>query len=492
MNDNDVVPMTTDSPINEFPVEVLPQLMRKTVVDVSTSQVLPAATVAITAFGLISGAVGATAYTRFNGFKTRPNEFFMLVEKTGIGKSTAFNLMASGLQAYVAKKEREYAMQIPAMRAELAAADLKLKTILKELRAVENEPSRGYERQGLLDDKHELSKQIHLLEKRVRGQQFILGEVTDARAGELIENSPDHHVFFYTPEARRIFDTILGAGKGGGTGEHIYLNLFSGDPMNVATRNGSNVSVNRGYASILWGIQSDKAESMMKSRAMRESGLMPRFLIGGSECPPNPLAFRDNPPVLLEWDSLLIRLFNRRFDGVNEEIGIWNQRGLWNAMAGIHTLGEASMMSQGDLARVVEHGTKIALLLALADESKIIADAHAQAALRVMMWFIDYRKWMLIGEKEQASYDLAYRIYEDFKSSPTRWKMVDNGSDVAMPSCTIASLVKARKGTVAEIMECARAQPTLFDLREGVRTDSKTILLRFSSWPNGDRGFIRG
>lgn len=260
-----------------FPTDCLPELMAEMVYESARVNRVPECLPGCYALGVVSAAIGSgIEVERDAGKTTRGNLMILVSAESGCGKSEAFGEFVKPLvDKETALNEEFKADTLPGLLADKDAAE----GALKRLKGMLSKELESIAVDGL---KHEIKDErakLGLIEAALnRWPRLIVEESTPEQLGRIAEGQAGEAIASLSADAREIVALLKGKYADKGTGEALYLKLFSGDSCRVDRVGRESVILNSPCLAALWALQPDLVKELFASPTFDQSGLMPRIL----------------------------------------------------------------------------------------------------------------------------------------------------------------------------------------------------------------------
>jgi hypothetical protein len=269
---------------------------------------VPEALAASCIIGILSASIGSGLEVKSGGDRrTRGNLFTLVVAESGTGKGQAFKIIAEAFLAFEKRALDGWKTNVqPGCLAEKAAAESEIIHLKKSV-----PKSEGEKREQLMDKMREAQKRHVQQSESLIPPCLYIGDTTKEAVAVALSEQPGEALASLSAEARGVVDVIAGRYGNGKTDEDIYLSGYSGDSCKVRRINRPPIWLKSPTLSILWLIQPDVLEKILKNPNLTESGLLPRFLVCNTraepqEMPESPQAM--NPEIVAAWVKLIATL----------------------------------------------------------------------------------------------------------------------------------------------------------------------------------------
>lgn len=304
MNDN--VPT---QPRRGFPTNALPSVFWEMANQVEAYAKCGAELPAISLIGVINASIGPGLFVRNprNGDKTQSNLYFLCAAEPGSGKSRVMKPILEPLlafqSAFKATWDRD---KRPKLFARYQELELELKRMDKEamkkpkpgqppVEDDEEGQEGGSQGQGIhfspstsatpRDRRSEILKELASLKPQMIAPRMMVKDISVQSLGVFLQNHYGRAINI-DPDARESVSNVLGKLNGGNADEGIYLGAFYGEPYVCDRITRDPVVVDNTWLSILWLVQNDKFEELLKNRNILRGGFLSRFLFCEVDAPP--------------------------------------------------------------------------------------------------------------------------------------------------------------------------------------------------------------
>lgn len=379
--------------------------------------------------GTLSGAIGSgVELTNYRG-DLRGNLFILAIARSGTGKDLATNLTAFPL--FDLERER-YDLWRTETRP-LLLGDLR--RVEKRLRDAEKKtPHTPQAEADHRETLHALEKEKADLEKQLSTEpEVVTSNVTREMLGEILANQPGEAILSISSEARGIIDVVSGKYSSKGGDEDIYCIGFSGTYSKVSRRSTATYHLKRPCLSVLWMLQPDCFEGMMRDVKKVESGLLPRFLSFDTRARPELVP--EHLPTLSDdlresWRETIVTLVEHYRDRGDEPVFLPVERGASEILRQYDNEIRARRNETGDLydvdpfaARWPEIAWRIALVLHVAGHNSRatcypLSGHTARSAVALMDWYAGETLQLLASKRNQAKREREDRLLTILTESP--------------------------------------------------------------------------
>jgi hypothetical protein len=372
-----------------YPLEALPEELRRAVEEVSRFSKVPAASPAIFGQSVLALAIGKQALVEEKGgLDHHPALFFAGIADSGERKSPIVRLMTQSLERWIDDRQQDYEAQAGRVKANHATIDSAIG---------------GWKKNAAKDgaDLALIESQIASLEKQrlppaIPPRMFT----TDPTEQRLFQMMEAHGGGFgvLSGEGRPVFDAILGKYSGDGmNGDAIYLAGISGDTI-TRDRVGSvggpeDRYIRRPCLNVAVIIQPDTYLEISGHPSLRGSGAIARLwpvwfptMVGTR------IEEEDEPPLnqsaLEGFDRLVYGILNARRDLAAPHRATLSKDAA-SARRELHNEIERMMVEGGELhdvrdiaSKAVTQTVKLALVFHLAADLRRLSDDRSEISLQ--------------------------------------------------------------------------------------------------------------
>jgi hypothetical protein len=231
--------------------------------------------------------------------------------------------------------------------------------------------------------------------------RMMVKDITVQSLGVFLQEH-DGRAISIDPDAREPISNILGKMNNGSSDENIYLGAFYGETYLCDRITRGEVVVENPWLSILWLVQNDKFEELLKNRNIFQGGFLSRFLFCEVDAPPSHrggTAMID-PDRANEYAVALRRILTKFFasktptrvvlsEAAGDRLDAYHNDYLDKHLAGIGTNWRFEN-------RYAELATRLALTLHVMRYADYAADyeislEEANAAIEIVEWFDEVR-----------------------------------------------------------------------------------------------------
>lgn len=354
--------------------------------------------------GVLSAAIGASVCALDGGRKIPANEYFLIIAKSGTGKSLCIKIANEPLCAWQSEARKKWRDEdAPRLRAQLKAHKAKQTKAekpelqnIEELTACEIEATR--------------------LELELAQEPIVY--VTDATREAIIARlaTQKHEALAsINAEARGAVAILQGRyNSNGSSDEDIFLAAYSGDALASDRKKDGLKIAQAPCLSILWAIQPDVWRSMARATNLFESGLLPRFIFFDTKAEPEeyPLEMPTmSPQIRTAWAACINALLALR-DGEIREVTVSPEarealRHYENSCRSRARSGNDAADVSAFAARWGENAWRLSLILHAGrhysdPEKTPLSVETATDAIRLMEWFVR-EEMSLLAEVRSAA-----------------------------------------------------------------------------------------
>jgi len=294
-----------------FPTHVLPGVFREMANHVEAYAKCGPELPAISLIGVVNAAIGPGLFVRNprNNDKTQSNLYFIGAAEPGSGKSRVMKPIIEPLLAYQSVYKATWDREKrPKLLARFQELELELKRMdkgaSKSSKASAYDPeTEGDEGQGgggigrglsfnsmssagLGDRRAEILRELAMLKPQMIAPRMMVKDISVQGMGVFLQGHNGRAISI-DPDAREPVSNVLGKMNGGKADESIYLGAFYGEPYVCDRITRESVTVDNTWISILWLVQNDKFEELLKNRNILRGGFLSRFLFCEVDAPPS-------------------------------------------------------------------------------------------------------------------------------------------------------------------------------------------------------------
>jgi len=246
---------------NPFPLESLPEDMRKMVEEVASVFHVPVSVVGIVALGVASGSLGKNLEVQSGPHITRGNLFLIQGINSGTGKSAGANPIFEPYKRFEREHNSEQSEVIQRARSFVAIRENELK------------------KSKDVDEHMRLNAAIEHAKLRACELELMVEDTTISALEQFLAGS-NGVAFSYSTDARSPLQNIFGKHNKGVTDEGIYLKGYSGrEPHKTNRTTRENAAFSDICISLCWSVQIDLVREAFQKSELLESGFLPRILV---------------------------------------------------------------------------------------------------------------------------------------------------------------------------------------------------------------------
>jgi hypothetical protein len=239
------------------------------------------------------------------------------------------------------------------------------------------------------------------VEKALIVPRMMVKDITVQSLGVFLQDH-DGRAISIDPDAREPISNILGKMNNGSSDENIYLGAFYGETYLCDRITRGEVVVENPWLSILWLVQNDKFEELLKNRNIFQGGFLSRFLFCEVEAPPSPRggASRIDPDKANDYAVTLRRILSKFFASktparvVLSEAAVDRLDAYHNSYLAKYQAGKRDYWTFEN--RYAELATRLALTLHVMRYADYAADYEisleaVEGAIEIVEWFSEVR-----------------------------------------------------------------------------------------------------
>ena len=407
MNDN--VP---NQPRRAFPTPVLPSVFWEMANQVEAYAKCGPELPAISLIGVVNASIGPglVVHNPKTGDDTPSNLYFLCAAEPGSGKSRVMKPIQSPLEAYQTALRASWRMDVrPKLQARLQELKAELKRMDKRKPAESDEETeqQGGVPEGMFnpgsgtDSRAKVLAEMVEVEKALIVPRMMVKDITVQSLGVFLQDH-DGRAISIDPDAREPISNILGKMNNGSSDENIYLGAFYGETYLCDRITRGEVVVENPWLSILWLVQNDKFEELLKNRNIFQGGFLSRFLFCEVEAPPSPRggASRIDPDKANEYAVALRRILTKFYASktparvVLSEAAVDRLDAYHNSYLSKYEAGRRDYWTFEN--RYAELATRLALTLHVMRYADYAADYEisleaVEGAIEIVEWFAEVR-----------------------------------------------------------------------------------------------------
>ena len=257
-------------------MEYLPSVAGDMARAIAVAERVPVSLPGCCVLGILSASIGAGIQVRYNAQTvTRANLYLVPSADSGTGKSKCFNQAARPLFTF----EREILENwrrhtLPGLQADKELLESEVNALKKSVGKKDGGIDREATRRELEEKKARLLELDNMMQPPILTVEDITSEALAsvmAKRGEVLAS--------LSPDAGKSIQNLLGRYTDGQTDDNIYLKGFSGDYCRVTRQTREPVLLNHPCLTLLWLVQPDKTEKLLREVSLTDGGFCPRLLI---------------------------------------------------------------------------------------------------------------------------------------------------------------------------------------------------------------------
>jgi hypothetical protein len=294
-----------------FPVDFLYEPIRSYVIDIATALNLPSALPAIASLGTVSASLGKGLEIQAGPeLIARGNIFAIPAAKSGTGKTIGTRALLKPLFGFQKELAEQWKEQNAPKKQRRGVLELEIKQLQKQCASKAKnaeEDKTLFEQQ--LTQKHaeldQLNEQLKLM------PQLVIDDTTvEAAALALAQNN--EQIFSFSSDAGKAIQNLEGrySKQGSLIEDNIYLKAHSGDCIVVNRISRGPVILESPCMTLLWFVQPDLLERLMRNTRLAVGGFLARCLICDTKTEPTFL------PDSLDDDSVIASEWKNQYDGL--------------------------------------------------------------------------------------------------------------------------------------------------------------------------------
>ncbi len=424
-----------ESDSHPFPLDMLPDEVRKMASEISEVALVPESLAAINLLGFLSSSLGGGLLIDSGGERITPaNLFFLGIAESGTGKGRAFSIASKPFREIEAEEVDHWESEtLPEIKKDLRLIE---KDFRKLEKAIEKE-SDSHSREQVGREIQELERRKAELEKQLASEAgFSVADITKEKLAVTLEQQPGQALASLSPEGRGVIDVLMGKyGKGNESDEDLYLSSYSRESVKVSRLSRPPVNLTTPCLSVLWLIQPDKARRLTESEAITESGLLPRFLVCDSKAeamdePETPRSMDEQ--TASHWTELIRDLLEEFRAKGETPVTIKADDEARATIVAYQNANNARRRKSGDLqdinsfvARWAENAWRMALVIHAAklgaDAGKRNLDTEtARQAVEIVKWFSQQQLAILAPQRSDRNRSRLMRLFSilrDYKGA---------------------------------------------------------------------------
>lgn len=359
----------------ECPIGAFPHIIQRVARTVHEAQNLPMEFLCFIACGILSGTVGKSfrAYNAVNAYTQDANLYMLGLGASSSGKSASAKILGNRLLSLEMEARLEYREKL-----------LKKKSAMTK--SIE-----AFEKLGETSSEEKKAEEPQEDEKLGDPSFIVMNATSEAIAQKMAENGGT--VFSLCAEARSLLAIVGGLYRKEGDDTEIYNSGWSGESIRQDRISRGVSEIHKPCLSILWLVQYDAFRNIMvKNENFVASGFAGRFLFfrGPKDIPIDKgLKIPLDKNVMEDWDKMITALYefrkNKGFQWIqatpeaaeifrkfhNEQVELMN-----NELKSVQEL----------LGKARENAVRLAIIFAIADETKTIDGRIAENACKVIKY----------------------------------------------------------------------------------------------------------
>jgi hypothetical protein len=285
-------------PRRAFPTHVLPGAFREMCKQVEGYAKCGSELPGISLIGVANAAIGPglVVHNPKTGDDTPSNLYFLCAAEPGSGKSRVMKPIQEPLIAYQSAMRESWSRdERPKLESRLQELKAELKRMDKRKPAESEEEAdqQGGVPEGMFnpnsgtDSRAKIVAEMGEVLRALIAPRMMVKDITVQSLGVFLQEH-DGRAISIDPDAREPISNILGKMNNGSSDENIYLGAFYGESYLCDRITRGEVVVENPWLSILWLVQNDKFEELLKNRNIFQGGFLSRFLFCEVDAPPSP------------------------------------------------------------------------------------------------------------------------------------------------------------------------------------------------------------
>ncbi len=295
---NKMIHSDQNLPRRAFPAHVLPGAFREMSKQVEGYAKCGSELPGISLIGVANAAIGPglVVYNPKTGDETPSNLYFLCAAEPGSGKSRVMKPIQEPLIAYQSAMRESWSRdERPKLESRLQELKAELKRMDKRKPAESEEEAdqQGGSPEGMFnpnsgtDSRAKIVAEMGEVVRALIAPRMMVKDITVQSLGVFLQEH-DGRAISIDPDAREPISNILGKMNNGSSDENIYLGAFYGESYLCDRITRGEVVVEKPWLSILWLVQNDKFEELLKNRNIFHGGFLSRFLFCEVDAPPSP------------------------------------------------------------------------------------------------------------------------------------------------------------------------------------------------------------
>lgn len=415
-----------------FPIDAMSPIARRIAEEVARCHQVPVEMPLLAVLAILASSVprNFTLKGGANGKVSHGNLYVLISAPRSAGKSSIAHPIVSPIIERSSEQLRDFRERtVPQLQAQLAVLEAQEKQALKRLERL-SKKDQGIELHDAEETLKKVKPQIALLQAALQSEPLLwVGNHTSEKLTRILAGNGEQ-CLIYATEGAEVFRVMAGKySKDGKASYDIYLSGFSVEPLNVARVSSGSTTTTPCLSMILF-VQPVVLAEVLKNKEAFERGFFARLIAAEILVKPQPddgVVREIDPHVQREWNQLISSLLNKR----EEERTLVCTPEARKVFTDYHNLtclwrnGECSE-NEADLGRAREIAIRIALDLALADNSEAteVTEDIARRAVAIGRWCLltTYR----LSNQTQAEIlkDRLQKLTALLEESPSGWMTV--------------------------------------------------------------------
>ncbi len=381
-----------------FPTEALGATLAAYVREVARVERVPESLPACVVLGITSATLGKQLRGRLLPGKVTPaNLYIVAAARSGVGKSEVARHCDGPLHSSSADLAEAWRRnERPGL---LASRDMLMEQKRKLIRSIKAVMAEADEC-GLRDKLVALEVKLSEIEDQLIEPRLLTEDVTTQKLAMLLRASQEQ-MCVLSRDAGDVVNNLLGRNhKLDSPDESLFLKGYSLDPTAVDRVGRPSIQLKEPCLTVLLLTQPDKLEKLLRNKALREGGLMPRFLIHCTEALPRHMSLETDeidPAIKKHYTELIDSLIRAFRCSTTPEAVIEATAEARAALVGYYNTVTDRRLGGGEAkdafaARHAEQACRLALVLHAADHGPD-AGQHsvelecAHRAIAIAEWF---------------------------------------------------------------------------------------------------------
>ena len=275
----EVPEIEAEPPVDLFPVEALPGVLRKMAEAIADVGGVPVAMSAPLVLAAASAAVGRGVRVKsLMGRETRASLYLIMGKQSGSGGSGAYRLAMAPLAGFQAAERRAFENGIkPAIEAELEGVKIDYeiaRTALKQLKG-----EHGDSRASIIEKLKTARRRTVELEKELHGPLYLADDSTPEGMSNALSLHGETLAHFDSDAGAAIASVLGKYSDGESSTESLWLKAFDGEPITIVRKNTGVINLEAPCLAVCWVCTPAKVRDLFQNERLCESGLLPRFLV---------------------------------------------------------------------------------------------------------------------------------------------------------------------------------------------------------------------